>query len=57
MLSTNSLDTRPASSSFSEASASTGAERTMVREHRSAAETQLKLEIGGCGHQVPQAGS
>src|SRR5690606_35310959 len=38
---------RPSSSGFGEAFASTGAERTWVLEHRSAAETKPKLEIGG----------
>src|SRR5690606_38185825 len=38
---------RPSSSGFGEAFASTGAERTWVLEHRSAAETKPKPEIGG----------
>src|SRR5690606_188935 len=38
---------RPSSSGYGEAFASTGAERTWVLEHRSAAETKPKLEIGG----------
>src|SRR5690606_18018487 len=38
---------RPSSSGFGEAFASTGAERTWVLEHRSAAKTEQKPEIGG----------
>jgi hypothetical protein len=40
-------NTRPPSSGLGKAFARTEAERTFVREHRTAAKTQPKPEIGG----------